>query len=176
MIRLYPKEFIEYLVHFHASRDYFECHEILEDYWKRVDAGNKDSIWVAFIQLAVSSYHHRRGNFAGAKKSLEKAKKNFILKDTEINGLGLYQQSLLTLLNDRIALIDGKKAYESFILPLNDPALISQCQQLAADLGLEWENKSNLEDKALVHRHLLRDRTSVINNREKAIKLRKDSE
>lgn len=176
MIRLYPKEFIEYLVHFHASRDYFECHEILEDYWKQVDSGNKDSIWIAFIQLAVSSYHHRRGNFAGAKKSLENAKKVFILNDTEINRLGLNQSTLFTLLNDQTALIDGRKAYESFLLPLNDPALISQCRQLAATLGLTWENKSNLEDKALVHRHLLRDRTMVIENREKAIKRRKDSE
>ena len=30
----YPEAFISYLIEFHATRDYFECHELLEEYWK----------------------------------------------------------------------------------------------------------------------------------------------
>ncbi|MEH7501602.1 DUF309 domain-containing protein, partial [Neobacillus drentensis] len=29
---MYPTEYIQFLAHFHGDRDYFECHELLEDY------------------------------------------------------------------------------------------------------------------------------------------------
>lgn len=37
---MYPAEYLEYLVYFHADRDYFECHEILEEYWKEQGMNN----------------------------------------------------------------------------------------------------------------------------------------
>ena len=64
----FPQKYIEYLVHFHGDRDYFECHEILEEYWKKIDNGNKESIWVGLIQLAVANYHHRRKNLTVPKE------------------------------------------------------------------------------------------------------------
>ena len=33
---VYPEAYIEYLMYFHGNRDYFECHEVLEEYWKEV--------------------------------------------------------------------------------------------------------------------------------------------
>lgn len=53
---MYPKAYIEYLVHFHSDRDYFECHEILEEHWKQ-DGRNKG--WLVLIQTAVAFYHYR---------------------------------------------------------------------------------------------------------------------
>lgn len=73
----FPTSYIQYLAHFHGDRDYFECHETLEEYWKATDAGNKKSIWVALILLAVSTYHHRRNNFPGAIRTLTKAEEIF---------------------------------------------------------------------------------------------------
>lgn len=32
---MYPEAYIEYLAEFHGSRDYFECHELLEEHWKK---------------------------------------------------------------------------------------------------------------------------------------------
>ena len=65
----YPEAWLDYLFEFHATRDYFECHEILEEYWKSVPEGDPDrGVWVGLIQLAVALYHHRRGNRAGALK------------------------------------------------------------------------------------------------------------
>ncbi|PAD68333.1 hypothetical protein CHH83_14265, partial [Bacillus sp. 7586-K] len=32
---MYDQEYIDFLVHFHCDRDYFECHEILEEHWKK---------------------------------------------------------------------------------------------------------------------------------------------
>ncbi|XJZ26097.1 DUF309 domain-containing protein [Bacillota bacterium Lsc_1132] len=176
MFCLYPKEYIEYLVHFHGSRDYFECHEILEDYWKRVDAAHKESVWVGFIQLAVSSYHHRRSNFAGAKKTLATAKRIFLQNEQKLKKLGMDPQKMAVMLEHLSDLIDKGKPYESFRLPLNDPVLISKCQKLANQLGLDFENNRDVTNAEIVHRHRLRDRTSVIQTRQEALKKKKGSD
>lgn len=70
---MYPDAYIQFLVHFHGDRDYFECHEILEEYWKETIKGDKQSIWVGLIMLAVSNYHFRRNNNSGAQRTLQKA-------------------------------------------------------------------------------------------------------
>lgn len=176
VIRLYPKEYVEYLVHFHGSRDYFECHEILEEYWKKTDTSNKQSIWVGFIQLAVSSYHHRRGNFAGAKKTLAKALQIFLLHEQQLSNLGLNPDALFALLGERIKQIDHHQPYESFKLPIEEPSLLSECKQLAKELRLDLEYRSDLKNKHLVHRHLLRDRTEVVQSRWRAIKQKRGGE
>lgn len=166
---MYPKEYILYLVHFHGDRDYFECHEVLEEYWKKVDRGNKQSIWVAFIQLAVSAYHHRRGNFKGAKKSINKAAAIFS-KEAKTAELGLNKEALLCLINERSDLIGQKKPYGSFNLPIVDPILNEQCKTVCKDLGFIWLNKNDKNNIHLLHRHKLRDRSDVIQARLIALK------
>ncbi|KPC99353.1 hypothetical protein LR69_02339 [Geobacillus sp. BCO2] len=68
---MYPNAYIEYLVHFHSDRDYFECHEILEEHWKQ-DGRNKG--WLVLIQMAVAFYHYRRGNTSGALRLIRRAR------------------------------------------------------------------------------------------------------
>jgi predicted metal-dependent hydrolase len=173
---LYPDEYIRYLVHFHGDRDYFECHEILEEYWKNKDRGNKDSVWVGLIQLAVSCYHHRRSNFTGAKKTLEKAM--VILKKEEqcLNSLGLNKIKLFSILKERHIGIEKNQPYTSFNLPINDPRLAQQCQTDCIKLGFIWCDHSNLNNKSLINRHKLRDRTSIIQARLYALKRNKSSD
>lgn len=100
---MYPKEYIQFLAHFHGDRDYFECHELLEDYWKKTDSGNKDSIWVGLILVAVSSYHHRRSNFIGAKRTLEKAMHIFEFQADSLTKLGLDKIHLVHFLKGRLS-------------------------------------------------------------------------
>ena len=176
MFFLYPKEYIEYLVHFHGSRDYFECHEILEDYWKRIDAANKESIWVGFIQLAVSCYHYRRSNFAGAKKTLAKAKRIFSQEGQNLIKLGMDPEKMAAILEQLHDRIDHRKPYESFRLPVIDPILMDECQK-AADLHrFDLKQTSDLSDEKIVHRHRLRDRTWVIRARKEALKKKRGSD
>lgn len=173
---MYPKEYIQYLVHFHGDRDYFECHEILEEYWKKQDSSNKQSVWVGFIQLAVSCYHHRRENYTGAKRTLEMAMKIFTEKEKSIRNLGLNEISLFAIVEDCYVKLGQKHPYKSFNLPIYDPLLLQQCQSLCSELGFTWCIDSDLNNHFLVHRHKLRDRTNVIQAREKAMKARKGSE
>lgn len=173
---MYPKEFIQYLIHFHGDRDYFECHEILEDYWKRVDKGNKDSIWVGFIQVAVSTYHHRRGNFKGARRTLEKALTIFSGQTSLLTNLGFDSVIFMLLLHSRLSAIEKEEAYTSFELPICDLLLLKESKIECKQAGFLWGKESNIANESLIHRHKLRDRTSVIHERELALKERKGNE
>ncbi|WP_428908981.1 DUF309 domain-containing protein [Niallia sp. Krafla_26] len=165
----FPQEYIHFLVHFHGDRDYFECHEILEDYWKKVDSGNKESIWVGLIQLAVSNYHHRRGNFAGAKRTLEKSAYILSKNKEKLEELGIEATILLQEIDDHLARIDSLKPYNSYSLPLSHE-LVSLCARRSKELGLAWGSNSNMEDHDVVHRHMRRDRSPVIEERQQALK------
>lgn len=172
---MYPEEYIQYLVHFHGDRDYFECHEILEEYWKQVDPGNKNSILVGFIQLAVSNYHYRRGNIQGAKKTLENALMIFSFQMESIHSFGINGHQLLLDVRQRLSDISHSVPYKSNELPITDPILLKECQIACDQNGFKWGNESDLAIEDIVHRHKLRDRTSVINARFLAMKLRKDN-
>ncbi|WJH34118.1 DUF309 domain-containing protein [Paenibacillus sp. CC-CFT747] len=83
----YPEEYRAYLVYFHAERDYFECHEILEEYWKSNPQDPLAPAWVGLIQLAVGLYHERRSNTSGALKMLNGA--NSRLTEDALEKLGI---------------------------------------------------------------------------------------
>lgn len=173
---MYPREYIQFLAHFHGDRDYFECHEILEEYWKKTDPGKKESIWVGLIQLAVSAYHHRRGNFNGAKKTLEKA---IIIIETQADSvidLGLSKKVLSSLLNERLSVLKRKASYTSFNIPILDPVLAELCKIYCNENDLVWGQESDLTDIGLVNRHKLRDRSDVIKARYQSLQMRKGSE
>lgn len=167
---VYPQEYIEYLVHYHGSRDYFECHEILEDYWKRTDRDNKHSIWTGLIQLAVARYHHRRENFSGAHKMLQKAQHNFQTHPEELRQLGMDSATLYHQISQMLAQVKQHKSYVSMNLPLTSADLIQQCRSRCRELKLSWGNSSIVMDAALIHRHAIRDRSQVIYERNKALR------
>jgi uncharacterized protein len=173
---LYPKEYIQFLVHFNGDRDYFECHEILEEYWKESNDKKKDSIWVGFILLAVSRYHHRRGNFKGAKRTLEKSINILSMQENISSIKGLDVSDLFNLLSKILSEIEKEKGYQSFNLPVTDPALISACIAECESRGIIWGQESNIENESIVHRHKLRDRSKVIEERQEALRIRKGND
>ncbi|EKN69660.1 hypothetical protein BABA_09546 [Neobacillus bataviensis LMG 21833] len=173
---MYPIEYIQFLAHFHGDRDYFECHELLEEYWKKIDSRNKSSVWVGLILLAVSTYHHRRGNFNGAKRTLEKATIIFDTHAGELSKLGLDQSLLHHLLKERLSIIADTKAYYSYDLPISDPTLLQMCETYCEQVGFQWGTDSDITESRLIHRHKLRDRTSVIEERQQSLKSRKGRE
>jgi uncharacterized protein len=173
---LYPEEYIQFLVHFNGDRDYFECHEILEEYWKESNDKKKDSIWVGFILLAVSRYHHRRGNFKGAKRTLEKANNILSLQENISSIHGLDVGVLFALFSKILSEIDKEKCYQSINLPVTDPALMTACIKECENRGFIWGQESNIEDESIVHRHKLRDRTKIIEERQEALRIRKGNE
>ncbi|MBT2677651.1 DUF309 domain-containing protein [Bacillus sp. ISL-35] len=170
----YPASYIQYLAHFHGDRDYFECHEILEEYWKATDAGNKQSIWVALILLAVSNYHHRRKNFSGALRTLSKAIELFAADMQAIRRLGIDPELLIESLGKRRKNLLNKVPYTSFNLPIFDAELKKLCLEECKQNGFTWGMTSDMDNPDLIHRHSARDRSEVISERKMALEERKN--
>lgn len=175
----YPDHYVSYLVEFHATRDFFECHEQLEEYWKEHPADERALIWVGLIQLAVGQYHERRGNLAGAAKMYKQALGKLTVKS--LDSLGL--DGTVAVIELEAALSRSKQledaispAYKDMNLVIVDAQLQLLCEQQCAERGMalsQWGLPSDKTDEALIHRHTLRDRSDVIAAREEAIAARK---
>ena len=66
----YEKLYIAYLIYFNRDRDYFECHEVLEELWL---ARDRDPLYKALLQVAVGLYHFRNGNVRGSRILLSRS-------------------------------------------------------------------------------------------------------
>ncbi|WP_052487649.1 DUF309 domain-containing protein [Gordoniibacillus kamchatkensis] len=172
-MRQTPAAIIEYLIHYHGSRDWFECHEILEEYWKRhPDAANADTL-VGLIQLAVGLYHERRGNLAGAVKMLRSSLGK--LDPQQLQELGLDGGQLRERLRQRLEALEivsadggGRSVFAEMDLPFADPGLEELCRQKSEAHGWSWKRPSPLHDAELIDRHRRRDRSDVVREREES--------
>lgn len=169
----YAEDYLSFLVHFHGTRDYFECHEILEEYWKETAPKERDSHWVGLIQIAVALYHDRRGNKKGAARTLSKALANLHLKKAELLKLGLDPERLFKLLEDTHERMLSQKPYKSINLPISDQRLIEKCQSMCSQEGFIWGADSDMTNASIVDKHLMRDRSDVISERARQLSLRK---
>ena len=171
----YPSEYIDFIVHFHGDRDYFECHEILEEFWKEIDSKNKNSIWVGFIQLAVANYHYRRGNFNGAFRTLHKSLQILTLYKEELDRLGIDPNRIFEQMNHQLVNIDHHLDYQSMNLPLHSNELIEKCINRSQELQMKWLIESDLNNIEIVHRHLKRDRSTLLMKENQAIQIKNTS-
>ncbi|MHA7963411.1 DUF309 domain-containing protein [Paenibacillus sp. CAU 1782] len=164
----YPDAYCSYLIEFHATRDYFECHELLEEHWKNHPQDGYSAMWVGLIGVAVGQYHERRGNLRGAAKSYSHAMGR--LREANLELLGLDTIKLIRQLEERSAAAEHALPYADMMLPLADRNLLERCVKTCVELGLEWGAPSPMGDEGLIHRHKLRDRSEVIAAREEALK------
>ncbi len=163
----YPDAYVEYLYHFHTTRDYFECHEILEEFWKNRELSYGHPVWVGLIQIAVSMYHHRRGNFGGAIKMLSRAIEILHENRACLQELGLDHDRMIEQLEHRLHVQQQQTPYSSMNLPLRDEDLQRCCERLAESRGRLWQQPSDLNNPYLINKHTLRDRSKVIETRDK---------
>ena len=168
----YPKAYIDYLVYFHGLRDYFECHEVLEEQWKKDRKEERKKYWVGLIQIAVSLYHHRRGNFKGATTLIKKAIENLQREKAAIESLALHYERLLTLLKIRYTDLINRKSFKDIDLPIVSESLIEVCKEECELLNCTWGSESDLSNEYVVNKHRLRDRSIMIAEREKQKKKR----
>ncbi|SFF62590.1 hypothetical protein SAMN05216353_103189 [Halobacillus alkaliphilus] len=153
---MYPEKYIEFLAHFHGTRDYFECHEVLEEHWKLVEPKNRLSVWVLLIQIAVCLYHYRRGNLRGAltliNRCLEKLEPNIY----EIENIGISFSLLSNKLEEMKTQIEKGYSYKSMNLPIKDEQLLEEVQLLCTKWNVAYGSPSNLQNNYIIHKHKLR--------------------
>ncbi|MBD0381088.1 DUF309 domain-containing protein [Paenibacillus sedimenti] len=61
----YDRLYVAYLYYFNEVRDYFECHEVMEELW--LEEG-RSPLYQGLLQVAVGLYHHANGNVSGSIK------------------------------------------------------------------------------------------------------------
>ncbi|MBW5446539.1 DUF309 domain-containing protein [Cohnella sp. CFH 77786] len=161
----YPKAYIDFLAEYHGSRDYFECHEIMEEYWKEQAGTRHTGCWLVFIRIAVACYHARRGNWAGARKMMAKAAEE--AEPALMAELGMDGEELAARLQAAAVAWSRPRppAYRDIELPIADPALKEAAQSACLNRGWEWDTPLDRVDADTVNRHLTRDRTRVVEAR-----------
>ncbi|SIT66726.1 DUF309 domain-containing protein [Edaphobacillus lindanitolerans] len=162
MHALHHPLFIKFMAYFNGNQDYFECHEVLEDYWNEVAPKDKTHPLVGYLLLAVSLYHWRRGNLPGAKKSMRNGigkLGNGLVGHPEFRD-GIDAGELLRSAGDALARMDSGSPFSPFEIRITDPALAGKVRTAAA--GLQGENSPSL-----IHKHMQRRRTDMSGARKK---------
>ncbi|WP_426452374.1 DUF309 domain-containing protein [Paenibacillus sp. S-38] len=66
----YDRLYVLFVYYFNIARDYFECHEVMEELW--LEEG-RSPLYQGLLQVAVGLYHYRNGNAGGAVKLMSAA-------------------------------------------------------------------------------------------------------
>lgn len=97
----YERLYVQFLYYFNVERDYFECHEVLEELW--IEEG-RNLLYQGLLQVAVGLYHHRNNNVSGATKLFNAAIEK--LERYPVHSLGI----------DLAKLLDDSRMYVSKLL------------------------------------------------------------
>ena len=156
--------FLNFIVYFNRNQDYFECHEVLEEYWKSMDDYSKEHPLTAFILLATGLYHWRRGNIDGAYRTLEKAEKrmlDFSKFDVRYTESIDYEQ-LVHDTASAVSKVRKGEPFSSFPILLPSESLQRSVQETESSMVLLPAGSD-----AVIHKHMLRDRSDILAEREK---------
>ncbi|AYC29351.1 DUF309 domain-containing protein [Paenisporosarcina cavernae] len=156
---LFHPLFLQYIHYYNLHQDFFECHEVLEEYWKDVAPKERDHPLVGYILLATGMYHWRRKNYRGANRSFKKA-----LSRLPKEHLFLEYMDQVTLKQNILVALRHTENENDFLfspLPVKEPLLTS---------AISYPMPPSQEEEYLLHKHLLRDRKDIVQQREKALK------
>ncbi|WP_252503478.1 DUF309 domain-containing protein [Sporosarcina sp. Marseille-Q4943] len=160
----YHPLFLNFIVYFNRNQDYFECHEVLEEYWKSTPNYTKDHPLTAFILLSTGLYHWRRGNVDGAHRTLVKAAnrmRDFPNFDTRYTEALDYRQ-LVQDTERVISKVEKEEAFSPFTILLTSASLQRSVDEVASSMDLLPAGSD-----AVIHKHMLRDRSDILAEREK---------
>lgn len=117
----YHDLYVAFVYYFNIEKDYFECHEVMEELWME---DGRNPFWQGLLQVAVGLYHHENDNLSGAIKlltqSLDKlADKQNVECGADIALLYLNTESYLNRL-----LEEGNFPFSPFTLRITDDNLL----------------------------------------------------
>ncbi|MEG0471520.1 MAG: DUF309 domain-containing protein [Solibacillus sp.] len=156
---LFHPLFVDYCSYFNGNEDYFECHEVLEDYWKELAPGEKQHPLVGYVQLATGLYHWRRGNFLGANRMLQKAIAIIGKHDPEPFFEYINKDGLLEQMHICVQRIQKSQHFIAFELPIKNDLLLQLVSQKITELPA-------LTSHYIMNKHMLRDRSDILTARE----------
>ncbi|GGF69917.1 hypothetical protein GCM10010912_13900 [Paenibacillus albidus] len=122
----YEPLYLAYLVYFNRDRDYFECHEVLEELWL---AKGRDPLYKGLLQVAVGLYHFRNRNVRGGLLMLSGAAAK--LQDYPEDALGI---DLGKLIHEVKAYVEQLTTYRERPFPYYDLTIEIIDPQLAGEV------------------------------------------
>ncbi|HWK24122.1 MAG TPA: DUF309 domain-containing protein [Ureibacillus sp.] len=155
---LFHPLYVDFCAYFNGSQDYFECHEVLEDYWKSIAPGEKNHPLVGYVQLATGMYHWRRDNTIGAMKILKKASMNFTRNGSSPFFEHIEFESLCRNCEISLKAIENDEPFRPFQLSLTNETLTLLVKKRIEELP-------KLSKDFLLHKHMLRDRSDILKAR-----------
>lgn len=135
----YDRLYIEYLYYFNVARDYFECHEVLEELWMQE---GRNPLYQGLLQVAVGLYHFRNGNVNGAVKLFTNALEK--LGPFESDGPGIDMEALLADSRNYLAKLrryaEAPFDYYDLDIRIVDPSLMEKVESLKRNPPLKEED------------------------------------
>jgi len=117
-------------VYFNRDRDYFECHEVLEELWL---AQKRDPLYKALLQVAVGLYHFRNHNVRGATIMLSGVSAK--LEEYPAVTLGIDLAKLVEEVKDYVRRLESYEqrpfSYYDLTIDIIDPSLADQVETAA---------------------------------------------
>jgi uncharacterized protein len=113
--------YLAFISHFNGDRDYFECHEVMEELW--LEEG-RSPLLQGLLQAAVGLHHWDNGNRSGAVKLMKAALGKIsgyadIVLGLDLSSLrGNLEQSLIALSE-----MPDDAPFQAFLLEVCDPDL-----------------------------------------------------
>jgi uncharacterized protein len=123
----YDRLYVLFVYYFNIERDYFECHEVMEELW--LEEG-RNTLYQGLLQVAVGLYHYRNGNVGGAVKLLTAALEKLEREPSEVLGidLGLLREEARVYL-DKLHRLPGEPfAFYDLTIRVIDPSLEGQVE------------------------------------------------
>lgn len=164
----FHENYVEFFTYFNGNEDYFECHEVFEELWKEVAPGHKEHVLVGFILIATGLYHWRRGNMAGATRSIEKGIRIVEVAEPCEYTAYLDLTQFLTKSKEAFAAIQKGQPFQPFKIILTNERLAQLVAEQIASLPAT-------DPHFIQHKHTLRDRSDVIAERAKQLALKQRS-
>ena len=154
--------FVKFIVYFNKNQDFFECHEVLEDYWKSLPNATKDHPLTGYILLSTGMYHWRRGNTIGALRTLKKAIERMtkLAKAYPEFSDGINFDELCGNVNQSIKHIETGQSFVPFPIEITSSVIVSLTTEIAPSMEL-----LPFGSESVIHKHMLRDRSEIIRER-----------
>jgi predicted metal-dependent hydrolase len=149
------KRWYDFLVEFHATRDYYACHDFLEEWWFELK-NPKDHILVAYIQVAVGMYQWRRGNMTAANIMFEKSLEKFQHNTDLIGQFGMDEMSLIRVVERVLQSVKNNETFYDINLPIIDFEMEDYMNQLCEERDLILYKESDTTNDHLVNKHLFK--------------------
>lgn len=121
--------YLAFISHFNGDRDYYECHEVMEELW--LEEG-RSPLLQGLLQAAVGLHHWDNGNLSGAVKLMTAALNKLSRYADSALGLDLLKlRSDLQVSLNILLVVAGQTPFQAFTLRVYDEALV--------DAVKEWE-------------------------------------